>query len=217
MNISGMIRKRIYFFLPFLMVVLFATAMTLVYPKGYLHLMLNQFHTLFFDRFFSLITWLGDGSIAVIAGIVCLAFSFRLGAYVLATYAASGILVQLLKRVFFEDMLRPAGFFKDSGVLYLVEGIKMYHRHSFPSGHAATALGVFLCLAMVSKKAWIQVTCFLLAMLTAYSRVYLSLHFLGDIIAGALIGAVTALVFYYIFYRNDKKWHSLSLISLIKK
>ena len=71
---------------------------------------------------------MGDGLFVLILCAVLLFFSFRLSAYIFTTYAFTGIFVQLLKRLFFDDVLRPAGYFKDTASLYLVEGVKMYYQ-----------------------------------------------------------------------------------------
>jgi hypothetical protein len=38
-----------------------------------------------------------------------------------------------------------------------------------------------------------------------------------DIVAGALIGVTGAIILYPCFYRKERKWHTLSLLSWKKK
>jgi membrane-associated phospholipid phosphatase len=211
------IRLKAWFFVPFVFLLVLSAGMMTLMPKGDLHLSMNEFHSSFFDHFFSLITWMGNGFFILSLWFLLCFFSFRLSAYIITTYAFTGIFVQLLKRLFFNDMLRPAGYFGDPSPLYIVEGIKMLYRHSFPSGHAATAFGLFLCLAMATGKKSLHFLYLVLAVLTAYSRIYLSQHFLMDVAAGALIGAAGSLILYPWFYRHDKKWHHLSLLTWNKK
>lgn len=207
------IRLKAWFSVPFVFLLVLSVRIMSLVPKGDLHLMMNEFHSRFFDLFFSRITWLGDGIFILIVVAVLCFFSFRLGAYVMATYAMTGIFTQLLKRLFFENMPRPAGYFSDNSPLYLVEGVKMLYRHSFPSGHAATAFGLFICLAMVTRNRYLQFLCLVLAMLTAYSRIYLSQHFLMDVVAGAMIGVAGGIALYPWFYRRERKWHRLSILN----
>ena len=60
---------------------------------------------------------------------------------------------------------------------------------SFPSGHAAHAFaGAVMLAGALPKSRWIWWT---LAMLIAYSRVYLGVHYLSDVIGGAVVGAIS--------------------------
>ena len=55
----------------------------------------------------------------------------------------------------------------------------------------------------------IQLLLFALATLGAYSRIYLSQHFAMDVFAGLLVGVLSTLAAYAIFYRfQDKKWYN---------
>ena len=47
---------------------------------------------------------------------------------------------------------------------------------------------------------------FIWAGLVAYSRVYIGVHFPGDILTGALIGCIFALLIYYIYRKLPDRW-----------
>lgn len=61
---------------------------------------------------------------------------------------------------------------------------------SFPSGHTMTAFACSFIIYSFNKK--LGFISFVLALLIAYSRVYLFVHFPSDIIAGAIIGIIIA-------------------------
>ena len=210
-------KQKAWFLIPTLFVLSVSFFFILISNKSDIHLFLNKFHAPFFDRFFSIITYLGDGVVILIISFLILFVSFRLSAYLISTYAATGIFVQVLKHLFFNDVLRPAAHFKEMAELYLIEGIKLYHHHSFPSGHAASAFAMFLCFAFSTHKKYVHFICFLIASITAYSRVYLSQHFLVDVFFGTIIGVTGAVGFYYVFYGRERTWHKLSLLSLWQK
>lgn len=212
-----LIRQKVWFFIPFLFVFVLSAFFILISTKAELHLWLNKFHTSFFDSFFKIATYLGDGVVVIIIGLLALVLSFRLSAFIIAAYAVTGIFTQLLKHLFFSNVLRPAAYFKDTATLYLIEGVRLYHHNSFPSGHAASAFALFLCIALSTNKKIIHFLCFLLASITAYSRVYLSQHFLIDVLAGAIIGIAGTVGFYYVFYGKERNWHKLSLLTLWRK
>ena len=58
----------------------------------------------------------------------------------------------------------------------------------------------------------VQLLLFFAATLGAYSRIYLSQHFAMDVFAGLLVGILSTLASYAIFYRfQDKKWYNYRL------
>ena len=61
--------------------------------------------------------------------------------------------------------------------------------YGFISSHAANAFGLATFTALLFKNRIYTLTIMLFALLTAYSRVYLGLHFISDIVVGALVGA----------------------------
>ena len=62
---------------------------------------------------------------------------------------------------------------------------------SFPSGHAATAFAGAVALSYLWRRG--APLFFLLAAAIAFSRVYVGVHFPGDVLAGAALGAVVGL------------------------
>ncbi len=70
-------------------------------------------------------------------------------------------------------------------------------KYGFISSHAANAFGFATLMTLVFRDKFLGWTIFLWAMLTAYSRIYLGVHFISDIIPGALSG----LLFGYVVYR----------------
>jgi membrane-associated phospholipid phosphatase len=76
--------------------------------------------------------------------------------------------------------------------------------NSFPSGHATSAFAIFTSLALVSNNKFLKIIFFLFAFLSAFSRTYLSQHWLVDITIGSLIGTLFSLVLYFAFYQSNK-------------
>ncbi len=210
--IQKALRNSQFFLLPYSMLLVIATIFLLQYSKADIHLSLNRYNSPFLDWFFRHITFLGDGLFLIIPVLLLLFFSLRSSVYLLTAYLSSGLVIQVLKRFLFEDCVRPYKYFADSSALHLVNGVQLFSGHSFPSGHATSAFAMFLCFALICRRWYIQEACLFLACIVAYSRVYLSQHFLIDIVAGSLVGTVGALGFYLVFYRRDREWHRWSLL-----
>ncbi len=211
------IKKNTFFIVPFIIIIIFVSIILVVFRKSDIHKYLNQLHNGLFDFVFRYITYLGDGFFVILVCIVLFVFSFRNAFYFLATYLSTGILVQILKRFIFDDIMRPVKYFEGTYDLYTVEGVKLYHFLSFPSGHSATTFGFFVCIAFITESRLVKLLCLILACLVAYSRIYLSQHFLVDVYAGSLIGITGAVVFYNMVYLSEKDWLDYSVLKLIRK
>lgn len=92
--------------------------------------------------------------------------------------------------------LRPSQDPTMAGLLHHVNGYKG-GLYGFSSGHAANTIGValFVWLTLRPVYKWIG-WIFLWAALMTYTRIYLGVHFPGDIIVGATIGLVCGLLGY---------------------
>jgi undecaprenyl-diphosphatase len=99
--------------------------------------------------------------------------------------AIAGLAAVVLAIKFIIRRRRPEG---EWGALY-----RMTDPHSFPSGHAARS---FLIAALVVAwgPAWLVPIVVLWAPLVALARVAMGLHYLSDIVGGAVLGLAAALV-----------------------
>ncbi|MDX8403782.1 MAG: phosphatase PAP2 family protein [Mariprofundaceae bacterium] len=144
--------------------------------------LMNGAHSIWADEWFGLISGLGDGLVIALVISCVMLFRLRLGIAALIGFVSSGLIVQLLKRVF--DIPRPPAVMENVHLL----GAAL-QSHSFPSGHA-TSCGVMLLLAFIFWKrdqwqAWLGAILFALA---AYGRVYGGVHFPFDVWVGVGIG-----------------------------
>ena len=83
----------------------------------------------------------------------------------------------------------------------------------FVSSHAANCFGIALLLAMIFKNRLFTWTMVVWATLMCYSRIYLGVHYPGDIVCGAILGFLAAWLVYRIFVWFGKKhpeWGSVS-------
>lgn len=99
---------------------------------------------------------------------------------------------------------------------------------SFPSGHTTVTMTSMTALFLSENKKW-SWTGFIVAALMGLSRVYLTVHYLTDVIAGLIVGGVAGTIGYYLsklifraMEKNaDKKFCAFSLnadlLNLFKK
>ncbi len=97
-----------------------------------------------------------------------------------------------LMKPFFER-LRPSHDPTLEGLVHIVNGYRG-GLYGFASGHAANTFGVTTFLVSVlSRYRWMS-WLFLWAGLMTYSRIYLGVHYPGDILVGAIVGITGALL-----------------------
>lgn len=184
-----------------------------MYPKLELHLLLNSYHTKPLDTFFTYYSLFAEGPVYVVALLPLLWKQVRLVLFFGLCELTGGSVLQILKHAI--SMPRPATAFENCPdmVLPVVEGINMHSGNSFPSGHSSTFFIFGTCCALLlayhyqrnaaSNSNWTRVLCacamlllLALAALGAYSRVYLSQHFLQDVCMGSVIGFLTTCLMY---------------------
>jgi undecaprenyl-diphosphatase len=79
------------------------------------------------------------------------------------------------------------------------------HEPSFPSDHAIAAFAIATAVALIGGR--FAGAIFLAgASVVAVSRVFVGLHYPGDVLGGALIGALAAFV---VFYFSDGRWEPI--------
>jgi len=186
----------------FLVCIYFITS----YSKEEIHICLNRLNHPVADIFFKYITYLGDGFFLITIAVILLFIRLRYFMFIFLPYILSGAIVQILKRFIFSNILRPVAYFKGTYGLHLVEGVTPLMSYSFPSGHSATAFGLFVMLAFLTPKKPVKILCILAAILVGYSRIYLSQHFLIDVLIGSIIGLSSAVFIYLVYNKINNNW-----------
>lgn len=82
-------------------------------------------------------------------------------------------------------------------------------RYGTVSAHAATIVSLSIVSAYAVGRRWFSLLMAFVALLICYSRIYLACHFPQDILLGAALGTLTALLGILFFRRvagKDKRW-----------
>ncbi|GHT32197.1 hypothetical protein FACS189434_03410 [Bacteroidia bacterium] len=171
----------------------------------------------FQDIFFKYITELGSWlPFVIVAGLLF----YKLGdaLFVLLPQLLLGIVVRIIKVNVAAP--RPSLYFSThfpDVALHQVDGVALHHTNSFPSGHTATVFSLMLCLTLIfNKKSWLAPIFFVLAVLAAYSRIYLSQHFAEDVLAGSLAGVLITMLVFWLYQRKFYAWENKSVVELFR-
>jgi undecaprenyl-diphosphatase len=98
----------------------------------------------------------------------------------------------------------------DPDIMYLVDVVNNYrsHKYGFFSGHASNTMCVAMFLSWLFRYRKLTIILFVWSSIASYTRIYLGVHYVGDIlvgtIAGLLIGYLFYRLYYYLFKRNQQ-------------
>ena len=203
------------FLVPTLVLALVLGVTLLTFPKAELHLALCQPHTRFLDALVPVFTDLVDW-LPYLCVVLLLFYRAGWATFLASNLLLSTLIVQPIKHIICAP--RPLTWFAENMPdvsLPLVEGVRMNHWLSFPSGHTTTffvfffTLSIILCTENIKGKYILSFICFLCASFGAYTRIYLSQHFALDIFAGILIAIFSTMILYFFLVRrtqNTRFW-----------
>lgn len=166
-------------------------------------LIVNGAHSPFFDSVMWCISgrWIWVPFYAVLAYLLFRRMSWKRASICLVTIgliilAADQTCATLIRPEI--GRLRPANLNNPlSSFVHVVNGYRG-GRYGFPSCHAANTFAFAVFMSLVIRHKWFTVMMFSWAFIVSYSRMYLGVHYFGDLFCGATIGSLFAVLFYYL-------------------
>jgi len=144
----------------------------------------------------------GKEAIWLILSIIC--------CIILADQISSGFLKDFIHR------LRPSHEKSLESIIHLVKGYKGGN-YGFASSHAANTFGLALISSLIFKNKIFTISVFFWAVLTAYSRIYLGVHYPGDVLGGIIVGTLSAILCYTITKKYKSELFKIKTDSLKTK
>lgn len=169
-----------------------------------LFLALNGAHNSFFD---TVMFWASDKYIWIPLYLFLLLLVFIKkgwrGVFLLVAIAAlitlsDQVSVQLFKDVF--KRFRPCHEPALEGLVHIING-KCGGKYGFVSSHATNVFAIATFMSLFFRENYKYSTCLLLlwASFVAYSRIYLGVHYPGDVLGGAILGAGIGILVYKVY------------------
>lgn len=170
---------------------------TLIQADQSFFLQLNGFHSSFWDPvmvfisgkiswlpFYLVLIWflIKERKKKVWVSLLMIAFM------VVATDQVSVLIKDTVQR------LRPCHEPAINTLVHVVKGCG--GKFGFVSSHAANSFGVAMFFTLFFRHYWAGILLMFWALVVSYSRIYLGVHYPGDILGGALLGITIGLVFY---------------------
>ena len=150
---------------------------------------IQALHCPLLDAVMPVITALGNaGAVWLLCAVVlvCTKRHRRAGVLLLCALVLSALVGSLILKPLI-GRLRP---FAADPALDLI--IRAPDGFSFPSGHTSSSFAAALSLTLCDRR--IGIPALVLAALIAFSRLYLMVHYLSDVVAGILLGCTSALL-----------------------
>jgi undecaprenyl-diphosphatase len=169
-------------------------------------LFLNSHNSPFFDRLMHAISGKVIWAPLYLALLIYLGFTYRKNFYlillfiIIAVTMADQFSVQLFKNVF--HRLRPCHEPSLEGLIHLVNG-ECGGLYGFVSSHASNSFNVALLSLMFIRRRWYTISIILWASVISFSRIYLGVHYPGDVICGAILGSFIGWGVYKLYELTD--------------
>ena len=174
-----------------------------------LFLIINGWHGPFWDQVMWLVStkWLWIPLYLFILGWLIKIYKKRfwilLLFIVLLVFVTDQTSVHLFKDVF--KRLRPCHNESLAPFVHLV------HHHcgglySFISSHATNMFGIAAFSVLLIRNKIFTIVMYVIVTWIGYSRIYLGVHFPGDVLTGAIVGTFLGWLIYLMFRETDKKW-----------
>ncbi len=156
----------------------------------------------FFDKLFLAITTIGSQpAYILLASLIFWCFNKKAGIRAMYVVIFSAFIAILAKNLF--NMPRPP------------EALRKIEENEFgfPSGHALVSSGFWGYLVASTKSKLLLLTGFVLIFLISFSRVYLGVHYLGDVVGGIILGLAMALIFFKVEPRTTNELEKMGRAS----
>lgn len=187
-------------------------------------LFLNSYNNLFLDPVIKDLSgrWIWIPTYAAIAFLFWKKYGWKRALILIlavgAAVALSDFTTAKIIRPYFER-LRPANLENPiSAFVHIVENYRG-GRYGFPSCHASNSFALAMASSLILKDRYYSCFIFIWALFQCYSRIYLGVHYPGDLLFGALIGSLFGCLLYafirkYSLYPQGEIWHGLPAIAV---
>jgi undecaprenyl-diphosphatase len=172
-----------------------------------LFLFLNSLNSPFWDQVMHAISGRVIWIPLYLAILICLGIKFKRKFLIILLFIILAATLADQTSVLFKNLvqrLRPCHEPSLEGLVHLVNG-ECGGKFSFVSSHATNSFNVALISLLFIRKRWFTIGIILWAIIIGYSRIYLGVHYPGDVICGSLLGALIGWSIFKLYVLTDNK------------
>ncbi len=160
--------------------------------------LLEGLRTPFFDAVFQFFTFFGEETIFMVVAMGFFWCIDKKTGYLLLYISFLGNIINTFLKLIF---LIPRPWVLDKNFTIVESARSGATGYSFPSGHTQNSAGLFLGIARARKEVWLQIVCFALTLLVAFSRMYLGVHTPADVLVSLGVALLLVLAAYPVLNR----------------
>ncbi|SFE98432.1 undecaprenyl-diphosphatase [Thermophagus xiamenensis] len=103
------------------------------------------------------------------------------------------------------ERFRPSHEPALSGLVDLING-KKGGKYGFVSSHATNSFGLAIFSLLLFRKRWYSIFIIFWALLNSYSRIYMGLHYPGDILGGMILGSLIGWFVFWLYKKISRRF-----------
>ena len=154
----------------------------------------------------STLTWL-----PMVIFILYIAFrnqKLKEGLLVLGALVLLFVLTDQISSSFFKPLFKRFRPTHHPDFMNLVDVVRDYRggKYGFISGHSTNSFGLAIFFSLLFKNKYVTAFMIFWAVLNSYTRVYLGVHFISDIIGGLILGTLIGFFVYEVYVWVSFKW-----------
>ena len=172
-----------------------------------LFLFINSSNSPFFDQVMHAISGKLIWVPLYLAILVFLGFKYKRNFFIIIIFIILAATLADQSSVFVKNLflrLRPCHEPSLKGLVHLVNG-ECGGMYGFVSSHATNSFNVALLSLLFIKKRWYSISIIAWALVVGYSRIYLGVHYPGDVLCGSFLGAFIGWSMFRLYVLTDNK------------
>ncbi len=170
-------------------------------------LFINSLNSPFFDQVMHAISGKLIWVPLYLAILIFLGIKYKRKFFIILIFIILAVTLADQSSVFVKNLflrLRPCHEPSLKGLVHLVNG-ECGGMYGFVSSHATNSFNVALLSLLFIKKRWYSISIIAWALVVGYSRIYLGVHYPGDVLCGSLLGAFIGWSMFRLYVLTDNK------------
>jgi undecaprenyl-diphosphatase len=170
-------------------------------------LILNSLHSPFWDQVMyavsSIVIWIP----LYLSILIYLGVKYKKRFYIILVFIILAVTLSDQVSVIIKNLVqrpRPCHEPALEGLVHIVKN-SCGGMFSFVSSHAANSFNVALVSMSFVRRRWFSISIVIWASVVSYSRIYLGVHYPGDVLCGALLGILIGWSVYRLYVLTDNK------------